>query len=96
MADFSKYTGEFQNDTYHGKGELVTTEYTYTGTFMKGEVTGKDFTEASYDGSTFYTGHLKTGTKHGIGIYKTSEFKKTGFWDNDKLHGKDCKIEYYD
>ena len=36
LFDGSVYTGEFLNDIYHGRGKLVTKEYTYSGSFFEG------------------------------------------------------------
>lgn len=65
-----KYVGEFVNDTFEGKGCIVTEEGTYTGDFQAGKKHG--FGLFVWQDGTTYRGHYEHDYRKGEGMYLSS------------------------
>jgi uncharacterized protein (TIGR02145 family) len=67
----SDYTGEFNNDDYHGKGKLVTLKFEYEGNFVEGKKEG--YGVITYKNKYAYAGVFKADQYHGQGTLRDFE-----------------------
>ena len=89
MTKTIKYKGIWKNDMYHGKGNLKTNEFVYTGEFVEGKFNGYGIIEYIIK-EAVYKGFFKDGLKHGKGKFTTFgnySIEYEGDWVDDKKEG---------
>jgi len=80
------YTGEWLDDRWHGKGELVSEIGTYNGEFRKGSFEGHGVMH--WTNHRYYEGEWKQGKRHGYGlnIDKMGQ-QRAGYWKQNRYVG---------
>lgn len=81
------YSGSFYKGIFHGKGKLVTPNFTYEGDFAAGQKNGKG--KLSYTSTKEeYNGDWSNDKRHGNGTMWYKDLSHySGAWQNDKRHG---------
>merc|ERR1711924_552871 len=84
----TSYTGEWVEDQWHGKGELVSEVGRYNGEFRKGSFDGKGVMRWTHQGHRYYEGEWKQGKRHGYGlnIDKMGQ-QRNGYWRQNRYVG---------
>jgi hypothetical protein len=100
--DGSRYIGEFQHFTKHGRGRCLYSDGSiFSGVFVKGKKNG--FGKMKYSDSSVYIGHWLDDMRHGFGFYVLLNGDYySGYWMNNKKNGNgiyysrlySCAIDY--
>lgn len=85
--DGTKYEGEFKDNLFSGKGELISNNGTsYEGEFLNNHMHGKGYLKGS-NGHT-YEGNFQNGFFHGKGKFKWNDNSKEQFYEGTYSYGK--------
>jgi len=80
------YTGEWLDDRWHGKGELVSEVGTYNGQFRKGSFDGRGVMH--WTNNRYYEGEWKQGKRHGYGLNMDKMGQqRVGYWKQNRYVG---------
>lgn len=85
------YDGDWQNDRYHGRGELKTPDTKYVGQFKNGKYHGDGV--YSIGNEIEYDGQWSNGQKHGEGTLKNTHGTYVGHFYFNLKHGKGVQTE---
>lgn len=105
QSDHYQYSGQWFNDTFHGKGIWKTTSPTenkiqrYDGDFKNGFMTGSAV--ISYSNGITYRGEVVNSFRSGHGtLTKGVDVMYNGYWANGEYHGQGKRTyengEYYE
>lgn len=85
-AEQYTYTGDFDQDLFHGLGELKYSDGScYVGEFEHGKITGTG--QMTFADGSIYKGLWRDGRMHGLGTFYTILGEQwTGMWNNGMSH----------
>jgi hypothetical protein len=88
------YVGEWMDDRWHGKGELVCDVGTYDGEFSQGVFEGRGIMH--WKDHRYYEGQWKQGKRHGYGL-NMGKFgqQRVGFWSENRYLGREEEAQPY-